>query len=198
MQWHTLITFSKMKESLFSLRRFIKLIFIGLLVLMLVAIVRNSVYISQGNQQIQTKQLQTLTKLLISQAALSASDFLVTEDQEKLRYLANQLARDTLVSDATVYDNSGVKIASSTNAKTVRESLGMDTPLASEGIGKQQLVEPIFSQDAIIGYVRITFEKGRVTAFSDHHYRNSDRAMFLMIMMSFLSGVLLTLVLRRK
>ncbi|GEA61685.1 YtjB family periplasmic protein [Vibrio comitans] len=187
-----------MKESLFSLRRFIKLIFIGLLVLMLVAIVRNSVYISQGNQQIQTKQLQTLTKLLISQAALSASDFLVTEDQEKLRYLANQLARDTLVSDATVYDNSGVKIASSTNAKTVRESLGMDTPLASEGIGKQQLVEPIFSQDAIIGYVRITFEKGRVTAFSDHHYRNSDRAMFLMIMMSFLSGVLLTLVLRRK
>ncbi len=198
MQWHTLITFSKMKESLFSLRRFIKLIFIGLLVLMLVAIVRNSVYISQGNQQIQTKQLQTLTKLLISQAALSASDFLVTEDQEKLRYLANQLARDTLVSDATVYDNSGVKIASSTNAKTVRESLGMDTPLGSAGIGKQQLVEPIFSQDAIIGYVRITFEKGRVTAFSDHHYRNSDRAMFLMIMMSFLSGVLLTLVLRRK
>ncbi|PMO62640.1 SMP protein [Vibrio breoganii] len=187
-----------MKESLFSLRRFIKLIFIGLLVLMLVAIVRNSVYISQGNQQIQTKQLQTLTKLLISQAALSASDFLVTEDQEKLRYLANQLARDTLVSDATVYDNSGVKIASSNNAKTVRESLGMDTPLGSEGIGKQQLVEPIFSQDAIIGYVRITFEKGRVTAFSDHHYRNSDRAMFLMIMMSFLSGVLLTLVLRRK
>ncbi|GAD90383.1 hypothetical protein VHA01S_042_00090 [Vibrio halioticoli NBRC 102217] len=198
MQWHTLITFGEMKESLFSLRLFIKLIFIGLLVLMLVTIVRNSVSISHGNQQIQTKQLQTLTKLLISQAALSASDFLITEDQEKLRHLTNQLAQDTLVADATVYDNSGVKIASSTKATTVRESLGMDTPLASAGIGKQQLIEPIFSQDAIIGYVRVTFEKGRVVAFSDHHYRNSDRTMYLMILMSFLSGVLLTLVLRRK
>ncbi|OBT06603.1 SMP protein [Vibrio sp. UCD-FRSSP16_10] len=187
-----------MKESLFSLRLFIKLVFVSLLILMLVSIARNSVYISQGNQQIQTKQLQTLTKLLISQAALSASNFVVTEDQEKLRHLANQLARDTLVADAIIYNNSGVKIASSSNAKTVQESLGMNTPLSSAGIGKQQLVEPIFSQDAIIGYVRITFEKGRVTAFSDHHYRNSDRAMFLMIIMSFFSGVLLTLVLRKK
>ncbi|CAM3014543.1 YtjB family periplasmic protein [Vibrio rarus] len=187
-----------MKESLFSLRLFIKLVFVGLLVLMLVTIVRNSVHISQGNQQIETKQLQTLTRLLVSQAALSASDLLEVKDQEKLRYLANQLASDTLVTDATIYNNSGIKVASSNNAKTVRESLGMDTPLASASIGKQQLVEPIFSQHSIIGYVRITFEKGRVTAFSEHHYRNSDRAMFLMIMMSFLSGVLLTVILIKK
>ena len=184
----------KMKESLFSLRVFIKLASALILVVLFAAIVRNSVYISQGNQQIQFKQLQTLTKLLISQAALTASDFIANDDQEKLLLLTNQLSEDPLVADATVYDTTGVKIAASDDAKSVRESLGMDTPLQSAGIGKQQLVEPIFLHNAIVGYVRITFEKGRVTAFSDHHYRNSDRSMILMILMSFASGVLLTLI----
>lgn len=51
---------------------------------------------------------------------------------------------------------------------------------------------------SLIGFVRITFETGKVTAISDHHYRKSDRYMYLMLLMSFISGVLLTLLLRRK
>ncbi|WP_261816774.1 YtjB family periplasmic protein [Vibrio gallicus] len=185
-----------MSDSLFSIKVFIKAISIALLALMFVTIVRSSFFISQGNQQIQFKQLQTLTKLLISQASLSASELMIRADQEKLRELANRLAKDTLVDDVTIYDSKGVKLAASNKATTARESLGLDTPLASAGIGKQQLVEPIYAQKAIIGYVRVTFEKGRLTAFSDHHYRNSDRSMLLMILLSFISGVLITLLLR--
>ncbi|GAM54369.1 hypothetical protein JCM19231_2258 [Vibrio ishigakensis] len=55
---------------------------------MFATIVRSSVFISQGNQQIQFKQLQTLTQLLISQASLNASELIVKEDQENLRHLA--------------------------------------------------------------------------------------------------------------
>ncbi|POB67465.1 SMP protein, partial [Vibrio vulnificus] len=39
---------------------------------------------------------------------------------------------------------------------------------------------------------------GKVTAFSDHHYRKIDRYMFLMILMSFVSGMLFILILRKK
>ncbi len=52
--------------------------------------------------------------------------------------------------------------------------------------------------DRLIGYVRITFEKGMVTAISDHHYRKSDRYMYIMIVMGFISGMLITLILKRK
>ena len=187
-----------MKTSLFSLRLFLKGIAILLLILMFAYTAQNSVRISKGNEQIQSRQLETLTKLLATQAAMSASSMIAGSDQERLLKLTNQLAQERLVFDATIYNSEGVKLASSSDAKSAREILGLDTPLETASIGRLQLVEPILDDDRLIGYVRITFEKGMVTAISDHHYRKSDRYMYLMIIMSFISGVLITLILRRK
>ncbi|HDY7980047.1 YtjB family periplasmic protein [Vibrio vulnificus] len=187
-----------MKESLFSLRNALRVIALLLLGVMFFVTIKNSVVISKGNEKIQAQQLETLTKVLSSQAALSASEMIVQKDQEKLLKLTNQLAKERLVFDATVYDSEGVRLASSDKALTAREVLGLDTPLATAGIGRQQLVEPVFTDNSIVGFIRITFETGKVTAFSDHHYRKIDRYMFLMILMSFVSGVLFILILRKK
>ncbi|EIO3977054.1 YtjB family periplasmic protein [Vibrio vulnificus] len=187
-----------MKESLFSLRNALRVIALLLLGVMFFVTIKNSVMISKGNEKIQAQQLETLTKVLSSQAALSASEMIVQKDQEKLLKLTNQLAKERLVFDATVYDSEGVRLASSDKALTAREVLGLDTPLATAGIGRQQLVEPVFADNSIVGFIRITFETGKVTAFSDHHYRKIDRYMFLMILMSFVSGMLFILILRKK
>ncbi|MGR3062839.1 YtjB family periplasmic protein [Vibrio vulnificus] len=187
-----------MKESLFSLRNALRVIALLLLGVMFFVTIKNSVVISKGNEKIQAQQLETLTKVLSSQAALSASEMIVQKDQEKLLKLTNQLAKERLVFDATVYDSEGVRLASSDKALTAREVLGLDTPLATAGIGRQQLVEPVFADNSIVGFIRITFETGKVTAFSDHHYRKIDRYMFLMILMSFVSGMLFVLILRKK
>ncbi|MBW3694228.1 SMP protein [Vibrio sp. T187] len=188
-----------MNESLFSLRNALRIVALIILGAMFFTTVRNSVVISKGNEQIQAKQLETLTKVLISQASLSASKMIAQQDQERLLLLTNQLAHDRLVLDATIYNAEGVRLASSDQAKSVREVLGLDTPLATASIGRQQLVEPIFSPEkSIIGFVRITFETGKVTAISDHHYRKSDRYMLLMLLMSFVGGMLFVLVLRKK
>ncbi|EPF1538230.1 YtjB family periplasmic protein [Vibrio vulnificus] len=187
-----------MKESLFSLRNALRVIALLLLGVMFFVTIKNSVVISKGNEKIQAQQLETLTKVLSSQAALSASEMIVQKDQEKLLKLTNQLAKEHLVFDATVYDSEGVRLASSDKALTAREVLGLDTPLATAGIGRQQLVEPVFADNSIVGFIRITFETGKVTAFSDHHYRKIDRYMFLMILMSFVSGMLFILILRKK
>lgn len=187
-----------MKSSLFSLRLFIKGIAIILLAMMFVYTAQNSVLISKGNETIQSRQLDTLTKVLVSQAALSASDMITNSDQERLLRLTNQIAKERLVFDATIYNSEGVKLASSEKAKSAREILGLDTPLETASIGRLQLIEPILDGASLIGYVRITFEKGMVTAISDHHYRKSDRYMVIMILMGFLSGMLITLILRKK
>ncbi|GAL10724.1 lipoate-protein ligase A [Vibrio astriarenae] len=158
----------------------------------------NSLRISKENERIQANQLETLTKILISQASLSASEMIEQEDQERLFTLTNQLAQDRLVFDATVYDAEGIKLAASEGALSAREVLGLDTPLATARIGRQQLVEPVISDGAIIGFVRITFETGRVTAVSDHFYRKSDRYMYGLIALSFLCGLLMVILLKRK
>ncbi|MEH0688453.1 SMP protein [Vibrio cholerae] len=187
-----------MDTSLFSFRMAIRAVAILALIAMVVAIGVNSVKITQGNEEIQANQLETLTKILISQASLSSSDMILNDDQERLLALANQLANDRLVYDATIYDAEGIRLAASDQAKSVRETLGLDTPLQTASIGKQQLVEPIYNDGVVIGFVRITFETGRLTAFSDHYYRKSDRYMVTMVAMSFIAGLLLSIIIRRK
>ncbi|MCF8778665.1 YtjB family periplasmic protein [Vibrio sp. IRLE0018] len=187
-----------MKESLFSLRNALRVVALLLLGVMFFVTIKNSVVISKGNEKIQAQQLETLTKVLISQAALSASEMILSKDQEQLLKLTDQLAKERLVFDATVYDSHGIRLASSDKSLAVREVLGLDTPLATAAIGRQQLVEPVFADNSIVGFIRITFETGKVTAFSDHHYRKIDRYMFLMILMSFVSGMLFMLILRKK
>ena len=187
-----------MDGSLFSFRVAIRVITVVFLAGMFFFTVQNSVVISKGNERIQANQLETLTNVLISQASLSAGNMIAEQDQERLLALTNQLAQDSLVFDATIYDAEGIKLAASESALSVREVLGLDTPLETARIGRQKLVEPVYHDGSIIGFVRITFETGKVTAISDHHYRKSDRYMYLMLLTSFVSGVLLTLVLRRK
>ncbi|AXB32260.1 SMP protein [Vibrio campbellii] len=187
-----------MSESLFSVRNALRILALILLCVMLFITIKNSVVISKGNEKIQAQQLETLTKVLISQASLSAGEMIINKDQERLLKLTNQLAQDRLVFDATIYDAQGVRLASSEEALSVREVLGLDTPLATASIGRQQLVEPVLSDGAVIGFVRVTFETGRVTAISDHHYRKSDRYMYMMVLMSFVCGMLFFMILRRQ
>lgn len=187
-----------MQESLFSFRNFLRLLAIAIIGATVFFVTTNSFIISKGNEQIQNNQLEVLTKILISQAASSARPMLIEQDQERLGALTTQLSQERLVYDATIYDSEGVKIAASDSAQSAREVLGLDTPLSTAKIGKQQLIEPIMNDNVIIGFVRITFETGKVTAISDHHYRKSDHFMYLMILMSFVAGALMVIIIRRQ
>jgi membrane protein len=187
-----------MDESLFSFRNFLRIFALSLIGAMVFFIATNSVVISQGNERIQNNQLEVLSKILVSQASLSASQMIADQDQERLGTLTNQLAQERLVLDATVYNAEGVKLAASNDAVSAREVLGLDTPLSTASIGRQQLVEPIIKEGTIIGFIRITFETGKVTAISDHHYRKSDRYMYTMILMSFLCGLILMPLITKK
>ncbi|HEJ2448678.1 TPA: YtjB family periplasmic protein [Vibrio cholerae] len=187
-----------MGGSLFSFRVVVRVATVFAVAVMFFITIQNSVVISKGNERIQANQLETLTKVLITQAAMSAGSMIADQDQERLLALTNQLATDRLVFDASIYDSEGVLLAASDSALSVREVLGLDTPLHTASIGRQQLVEPVVHDGSLIGFVRITFETGKVTAISDHHYRKSDHNMYWMLLMSFVSGVLLTLLLRRR
>ncbi|MDA9556402.1 AhpA/YtjB family protein [Vibrio sp.] len=195
-----------MNKSLFSFKTTMKLLTSMTLLIMLSIIVINSFKISQSNERIQTQQLKALTDTLISQAAASAGYLLVSNDQVTLKMLANQLAHDPLVIDVNIYNALGVPVATSDNALSARVQIGLDTPLATKRIGKQQLVEPIFnpfnsnpeSSAHAIGFIRVTFETGKVTASSNHYYRKTDRYMYTMILMSFIIGLLLPKVLPKR
>lgn len=187
-----------MDNSLFSWRHFIRIALVILIAALFVATINNSVIISKGNETIQTNQLKVLTNLLTSQAAMSAEQLIQQDDQDGLFNLVNQIAKEKLVYNASIYDVQGRLLASSSD-ESVRETIGLDTPLGTARLGRQQLISPIINSDERqIGFVRMTFERGQVTAVSDHYYRNSDHLMYLMILMSFAAGVSLTVLIMRR
>jgi len=73
-----------MDGSLFSFRMVIRLLTLLLLIGMFVITIKNSVVISKGNERIQANQLETLTKVLITQASLTAGRSIAEQDQERL------------------------------------------------------------------------------------------------------------------
>ncbi len=110
-----------MDGSLFSFRVVVRVATVLAVAVMFFITIQNSVVISKGNERIQANQLETLTKVLITQAAMSAGSMIADQDQERLLALTNQLATDRLVFDASIYDSEGVLLAASESALSVRE-----------------------------------------------------------------------------
>ncbi|OCH12373.1 MULTISPECIES: YtjB family periplasmic protein [unclassified Aliivibrio] len=177
-------------------------VFKGLMLLSLMAfsyfILINSTVISDSNQVIQNKQLQDLSRTMTRQAALFSVDNIKQDNHEGLLLLTNNLAKESLVFDATIYDAEGGILAKSDNALTASQITGLNTPLSIDGIGRQQLIEPIVKNGHLLGFLRITFEKSTLTGFANHHYRKSDRLMFSMLAISLISGMLIMALLRKR
>ena len=177
-------------------------VFKGLMLLSLMAfsyfILINSTVISDSNQVIQNKQLHDLSRTMTRQAALFSVDNIKQDNHEGLLQLANNLAKEPLVFDATIYDAEGDILAKSDNALTASQITGLNTPLSIDGIGRQQLIEPIIEDNHLMGFLRITFEKSTLTGFANHHYRRSDRLMFGMLAISLVSGMLIMALLRKR
>ncbi|MGF1764133.1 YtjB family periplasmic protein [Aliivibrio kagoshimensis] len=183
---------------MFSWRNLIKALLVTAILAVFVTVLSNSSLISQSNEKIQNKQIQSLSRILIKQAALSSSDYVVNEEQDKLLKLAQQLTKDNLIFDVTVYNAEGIKLAASNNALTISQILGLHTPLSVANIGREQLIEPILHENNLVGFVRVTFEKSKLTAFANHHYRKSDRLMYSMLIMSLLCGMAIVFLFRRR
>ncbi|MBB1313991.1 YtjB family periplasmic protein [Aliivibrio sp. SR45-2] len=178
------------------------LIIKSLMLLSLIAfsyfILINSTVISDNNQIIQNKQLQDLSRTMTRQAALFAVDSIKKDDHEALLQLTNNLAKENLVFDATIYDAEGGVLSKSSNALTASQITGINTPLSIDGIGRQQLIEPIVKDERVLGFLRITFEKSTLTGFANHHYRKSDRLMFGMLIISLVSGMFIMAILKKR
>lgn len=185
-----MIYLKKVQSSIFSFRKVMMACAVIALVAVLAVIGVNSVKISNSNAKIQYKQLDILTNLLISQASMSASHLMATNNLPELQRLVDDLTKEALVENASVYDEKGSRLISSHSKGTVRDFLGYDAPLNTANIGFEQLVSPIVVGNKLSGFIRLTFNTGKIKAISEYHYRKTDRYMYTMIGMSFMIGML--------
>ncbi|WP_301099716.1 AhpA/YtjB family protein [Otariodibacter sp.] len=105
-----------------------------------------------GSQLATINQVSNLSHLIVRQQAKLFSLLLVQNaENEELVDALDTFSKEEFVIDATLYSTSGVLIAQSNNAhqfQTKKES--------EQNTNTQQIVEPILSQQELIGFLRVT------------------------------------------
>lgn len=152
----------------------------------LVAMLEYGADLNLRNYRALSDQTQTLSRMVVRQAAATAAQDMLDKDQNKLQALVQRLSMEPLILDASIYDLEGVTVAKTEEAMPLEQVTGIATPLSVASIGRQQVVEPIMAEDQVVGFVRITLEQGRLlekAASQVEYMTNTVRGLILAALM---------------
>lgn len=108
-----------------------------------------------GSQLASLNQVANLSHLLVRQQTnLLAMLLLNNAKTEKLTETLDNLAQESFVIDASLYNGNGELIAQSHGSQSLRTQLGLED---NTTVRHQQIVEPIYSKNGVEGFLRITF-----------------------------------------
>ena len=153
---------------------------------------------SQQNYQMLSEQTQTLSQVIVRQAAKNAAADIKNKDQRQLQLLVNNLAAEPLILDATIYNLEGVALAKTKTALPLEQLTGLSTPLAMASIGRQQIAEPVLMNNHIIGFMRITLERDKLLTHAIDQMSTMTAIIRGLIIAALLIGILLTVVFSRQ
>lgn len=154
--------------------------------------------LTQRYYQMLSEQTQTLSRMLVRQAAENAASDITDNNQDKLQKLVNNLSNEPLILDATIYNIEGVTLAKTDNSMPLTQLTGLSTPLAMASIGRQQIVEPIFANKHVIGFVRITLEHNKLLAHAKDQIHYMTRIIRGLTLASLMIGLLLAFTFGRR
>ncbi|PST86903.1 hypothetical protein C9I86_14080 [Photobacterium sp. NCIMB 13483] len=163
-----------------------------------IGILQYGAILSQQNYQMLSEQTQTLSQVIVRQAAKNAAADIKNKDQRQLQLLVNNLAAEPLILDATIYNLEGVALAKTKTALPLEQLTGLSTPLAMASIGRQQIAEPVLMNNHIIGFMRITLERDKLLTHAIDQMSTMTAIIRGLIIAALLIGSLLTVVFSRQ
>ncbi|WP_373778019.1 YtjB family periplasmic protein [Glaesserella sp.] len=109
-----------------------------------------------GSQLASINQVSNLSHMLVRQQAKLFSMMLVKNaSNDELVEALDTFAKEDFVIDANLYSVSGILIAQSDNARPLQVILSQHDETHPD---TQQIVEPIFAQQGLVGFLRVTFD----------------------------------------
>ncbi len=143
-----------------------------------------------GSQLASINQVSNLSHILVRQQANLFSSLLNNNvSAEKLADQLTALSREKFVLDASVYSGNGELLAQSRNALNLRQQLGLEGE-KSPPQQTQQIVEPIFDGNSVIGFLRVTFD-GQYGQTSESKINQQFRYLYAEVIVILLVGALI-------
>lgn len=162
------------------------------------ALMLYSTTLSQRQYQALYQQTDQLAQLMTRQVGVQAYDALVDKNYQPLQTMANELATEPLIRDASFYKLNGTPVVRSTNALPLETAVGLTTPLGLKSQGRQQLMTPISRGGDIVGFLRLTVEHHSVINEAKKQLQSNMTEFRLLIGFAILLGALLMTILTRR
>ncbi|WP_256383208.1 YtjB family periplasmic protein [Photobacterium toruni] len=163
-----------------------------------IGILQYGAILSQQNYQMLSEQTQTLSQIIVRQAAKNAATDIKNKNQRQLQLLVNNLATEPLILDATIYNLEGVALAKTKAALPLEQLTGLSTPLAMASIGRQQIAEPVLNNGHIVGFMRITLEHDKLLTHAIEKMATMTAIIRGLIIAALILGILLAVVFSRQ
>ncbi|OBU10106.1 hypothetical protein AYY19_09835 [Photobacterium aquimaris] len=179
-------------------QRLHKAVIVLICLLTFIGILQYGAALSQQNYQLLSEQTQTLSQIIVRQAAQNAALDIENKDQDQLQLLVQNLATEPLILDASIYNLEGVVLAKTKAAMPLEQLTGLSTPLAMASIGRQQIAEPVLLNGHIIGFMRITLEHDKLLTHAYAKMATMTAIIRGLVIAALILGGLLMLVFSRQ
>ncbi|OOF48725.1 YtjB family periplasmic protein [Rodentibacter trehalosifermentans] len=142
-----------------------------------------------GSQLASVNQVSNLSHILVRQQTNLFSVLLMNNAKmETLTENLDNLVREHFVLDASIYNSQGKLLAQSTDSESLRKRLGLEKQ--DEAQNTQQVVEPVYSNLGIQGFLRVTFD-GQYAQSSQSKINQIFLRLYGELIIVFLLGVVL-------
>ncbi|QUJ68059.1 hypothetical protein KDD30_02595 [Photobacterium sp. GJ3] len=155
--------------------------------------------LNQNNFNMLSEQTQSLSRIIARQAASTATDDILENQQDKLQALVNRISDEPLILDASIYDVEGTPLAQTEDAMPLDQVSGLTTPLSTASIGRQQIVQPVLTDDGqIVGYLRLTLEHGKLVQHAADQIDNMTNTVRGLVLAALFIGFILAYTFGRR
>ncbi|HGY1076411.1 TPA: YtjB family periplasmic protein [Aeromonas salmonicida subsp. salmonicida] len=135
---------------------------------------------------------------LVAYAARDMKRWIKEDKNSELERLAQDLAAEPEILDATLYDARGIPLAQSDQAVPLDSLLPIGGDLPEQGKGRIQFVQEIVDEEQTLGYLRITLEEHQLLAEKDTRLKVIQEKQRLMLLVALLAGLLISYGVRRN
>lgn len=148
--------------------------------------------LQKQSDSVRYQQTEKFSYSLTNLAAAEASRYLAKNQQTELKYLIDDLIKDPIVRDATIYDKFGQIIYQSKDILPLSALLKFGNISSEESEGVTPYIAELYSEQTKIGYIRVTLEQAKMLNILQDYQNSGLSIIILLILLAFVSGSLLT------
>lgn len=148
--------------------------------------------------ELKFQQIEKFAASLSGFAAEEARHYLPKNKTQDLHLLIDNLSQNTAIQDATIYNNLGKIIYQSKPILALSDLLKITPNNKVDGSEITPYISELYNDNKKVGYIRITLKNNEILKLVDEYQDQSTSTILLMMLISFFTGVMLTLVLPNK